>query len=50
MMTAEAEADKQAYIDPAKAEQAREAGNTAFKAGQFADAVKHYTEAVKRLP
>lgn len=47
---AKAEADRQAYIDPAKAEEAREAGNTAFKAGQFAEAVKHYTEAIKRLP
>lgn len=47
---AKAEADKQAYIDPAKAEAAREEGNTAFKAGRFADAVKDYTEAIKRLP
>ena len=47
---AKAEAEKQAYIDPALAEQAREAGNVQFKAGQFADAVKSYTEAIKRLP
>ncbi|KAK1924478.1 chaperone [Papiliotrema laurentii] len=47
---AKIEKDKQAYIDPAKAEAAREEGNTAFKAGLYADAVKHYTEAIKRLP
>lgn len=29
-----AEADKQAYIDPAKAEQAREEGNAFFKVGR----------------
>ncbi|OCF38498.1 stress-induced-phosphoprotein 1 [Kwoniella heveanensis CBS 569] len=47
---AKAEADRQAYIDPEKAEAARTEGNTAFKAGDYAGAVKHYTEAVKRLP
>lgn len=47
---AKLENEKKAYIDPAKAEAAREEGNTAFKAGMFADAVKHYTEAIKRLP
>ena len=61
---AKAEADRQAYIDPEKAEAAREEGNTAFKVGQlmieevatnsqagdFATAVKHYTEAIKRAP
>jgi stress-induced-phosphoprotein 1 len=31
---AKLEADKQAYIDPEKAEAAREEGNTAFKVGQ----------------
>ncbi|KAK4686218.1 stress-induced-phosphoprotein 1, partial [Tremellales sp. Uapishka_1] len=44
------EGDKQAYIDPEKAEAAREEGNVAFKGGNFADAVKSYTEAIKRLP
>lgn len=43
-------ADREAYIDPAKAEAAREEGNTAFKAGNWPEAVKHYSEAVKRLP
>ncbi|RXK38934.1 stress-induced-phosphoprotein 1 [Tremella mesenterica] len=47
---AKLEADRQAYIDPVKAEAAREEGNTAFKAGDFAAAVKHYTEAIKRAP
>lgn len=47
---AKAEADKQAYINPELAEAAREEGNTAFKAGDFAGAVKAYTEAIKRLP
>jgi stress-induced-phosphoprotein 1 len=45
-----ADAEKQAYINPELAEKAREEGNVAFKSGQFADAVKHYTEAIKRLP
>ncbi|CAK9786303.1 unnamed protein product [Cutaneotrichosporon oleaginosum] len=47
---AKIEADKQAYIDPAKSDEAREVGNAEFKAGKFADAVKSYTEAIKRLP
>lgn len=47
---AKAEADKQAYIDPEKAEKAREEGNEAFKKGDFAGAQKHYSEAIKRLP
>lgn len=63
---AKLDADKQAYIDPAKAETAREEGNVLFKvrylgqgnggitlmhqAGDFASAVKSYTEATKRQP
>ncbi|KAJ9092115.1 hypothetical protein QFC21_006981 [Naganishia friedmannii] len=47
---AKAEAEKQAYIDPELAEKEREEGNVHFKAGTFAEAVKHYTEAIKRLP
>ncbi|KAJ9102041.1 hypothetical protein QFC19_004969 [Naganishia cerealis] len=47
---AKAEAEKQAYINPELAEKAREEGNVHFKAGTFAEAVKHYTEAIKRLP
>ncbi|KAJ7638441.1 activator of Hsp70 and Hsp90 chaperone [Roridomyces roridus] len=47
---AKAEADKQAYIDPEKSAIAREEGNTQFKAGDFAGAVKSYTESIKRDP
>lgn len=39
---------KQAYHDPALADQARERGNDFFKKGQWPDAVKEYSEAVKR--
>ncbi|KAG7096593.1 hypothetical protein E1B28_004012 [Marasmius oreades] len=44
------EADRQAYIDPAKSAVAREEGNEQFKAGDFVAAVKSYTESVKRDP
>ncbi|KAJ7781665.1 activator of Hsp70 and Hsp90 chaperone [Mycena metata] len=44
------DADKQAYIDPAKSATAREEGNVLFKAGDFAGAVKLYTESIKRDP
>ncbi|KAL1672257.1 activator of Hsp70 and Hsp90 chaperone [Schizophyllum commune] len=47
---AKADLDKKAYIDPAKSEIAREEGNTLFKAGDFAGAVKAYTESIKRDP
>jgi stress-induced-phosphoprotein 1 len=47
---AKAEADKLAYIDPEQSEKAREEGNTLFKAGDFAGAVKAYTESIKRNP
>ncbi|GAA5988527.1 hypothetical protein JCM10908_003606 [Rhodotorula pacifica] len=46
----QAEATRLAYIDPAKAEQAREEGNVAFKAGDFAKSVTHYEESIKRNP
>lgn len=39
-----------AYLDPAKAEEAREEGNKKFKEGDWPGAVKEYTEAVKRAP
>ncbi|KAJ7929167.1 activator of Hsp70 and Hsp90 chaperone [Mycena leptocephala] len=45
-----ADADKQAYIDPAMSATAREEGNVQFKAGDFASAVKSYTESIKRDP
>ncbi|WWC61569.1 uncharacterized protein I303_104153 [Kwoniella dejecticola CBS 10117] len=47
---AKLEADKQAYINPELAESSRAEGNELFKAGDYAGAVKSYTEAVKRLP
>lgn len=45
-----AEADRQAYIDPEKGAIAREEGNVLFKNGDFAGAVKSYTESIKRDP
>jgi len=47
---AKAEADRKAYIDPEKGAIAREEGNTLFKNGDFAGAVKSYTESIKRDP
>ena len=47
---AKAEADRKAYIDPEKSAAAREEGNTKFKGGDFAGAVKDYTESIKRDP
>ncbi|KAL7282027.1 hypothetical protein ACG7TL_003494 [Trametes sanguinea] len=45
-----AEQERLAYIDPEKAAVAREEGNALFKSGDFAGAVKAYTEAIKRDP
>lgn len=42
--------DRKAYIDPEKSAAAREEGNVQFKAGDFAGAVKSYTESIKRDP
>jgi len=47
---AKVEADRVAYIDPAKAEEAREEGNKKFKEMDFPGAVAAYTEMVKRAP
>lgn len=44
------EEDRKAYIDPAQAAVAREEGNAKFKSGDFAGAVKDYTESIKRDP
>jgi stress-induced-phosphoprotein 1 len=43
-----AEAAKLAYHDVAKADEARNQGNVLFKEGKFSEAVKFYTEAIKR--
>ncbi|PPQ77454.1 hypothetical protein CVT24_009914 [Panaeolus cyanescens] len=45
-----AEDERKAYIDPEKSAVAREEGNAKFKAGDFAGAVKDYTESIKRDP
>ncbi|KAH9950093.1 activator of Hsp70 and Hsp90 chaperone [Amylocystis lapponica] len=45
-----AESARLAYINPEKANEAREEGNALFKAGDFAGAVKAYTESIKRAP
>jgi stress-induced-phosphoprotein 1 len=42
--------DEESYRDPVLADTAREKGNELFKSQQFADAVKHYTESIKRNP
>lgn len=47
---AKAEAAKKAYIDPAKAEEAREEGNKKFKDMDFPGAVAAYSEMIKRAP
>lgn len=47
---AKIDADKAAYIDPVKAEEAREEGNKYFKEADWPNAVKAYTEMIKRAP
>jgi stress-induced-phosphoprotein 1 len=42
------EADKEAYRNPTLSDEARELGNTAFKSQDYATAIKHYSEAIKR--
>lgn len=41
---------KQAYLDPAKADEERAKGNELYKGGKFAEAVAAFTEAIKRNP
>ncbi len=42
--------DAAAYVDPAKAAEAKDRGNEAFRAGMWPDAIKEYEEAIKRDP
>ncbi|KAL4398977.1 Hsp90 co-chaperone [Malassezia pachydermatis] len=44
------EQERQAYIDPAKAEEERNRGNTLYKEGDFPGSVQAYTESIKRNP
>merc|ERR1712113_513205 len=42
--------EKEAYLNPEKAEEHREKGNAAFKENNWAEAKKEYDEALKRNP
>lgn len=42
--------EKEAYLDPVKAEEHREKGNEFFKAQNWADAKREYDESIKRNP
>lgn len=47
---AKKKAEDEAYIDPEKAEEHREAGNKIFKEGDYPGAIKEYDEGLKRDP
>jgi len=47
---AKQKADKDAYIDPEKCEEARAEGNSLFKEGKYPQAIEKYSEAMKRDP
>jgi stress-induced-phosphoprotein 1 len=42
--------DAEQYLDPVKAEEAKERGNKAYRDGNFSEAIKEYTESIKRDP
>ncbi|KAG2302703.1 hypothetical protein Bca52824_031354 [Brassica carinata] len=47
---AKKELEQQEYFDPAIGDEEREKGNQFFKEQKYPDAVRHYTEAIKRNP
>ncbi|CAD0110531.1 unnamed protein product [Aureobasidium uvarum] len=47
---AKIKAERDAYLDPAKAEEARDLGNQKFKEADWPAAVEAYTEMIKRAP